>query len=151
MKRYWRQLTGSLLLSAICAAPSAGAPEQLSDDELAVIAGRDGISVAVHLKLDTSVLMGFADGQQTSYLALQGVGGEADAWSLRASLEQLPGDSGSYLSIGLPRFVGFRNFGVGSAGVVANPTAMVPANSSLGQLQLNGSGAMTGNLLLWAD
>jgi len=141
--------SASLSLAAWVACAAHAAPVPLSDDELAGVAGRDGVSLAVHLELNSTLSAGFKVNDTTTYAVLQGFGGVADLFSLTLTMKTRPDGGGDYLELGLPGYVGFTQFGFRALGAQTDPSA--PITSSYGQLLLNGSGAMTGRVLLWAQ
>jgi hypothetical protein len=145
-------MRASWLLLPLCAlalAAHAG-PVALADDELASVSGGDGISLALHLQLDTTLTVGFRVDGTTTYAVLQGLGGTFDAYGLTLDVRQRPGGS-DYLDIGLPQVVNFKAFGFAALGAQTDPQAPVPPSTSYGAIQLNGTAAMTGHLVLWAQ
>ena len=126
----------------------SAAPVALSDDELSSVSGRDGISLAVHLELDSTLTAGFKVGGVTTYAVAQGLGGTLDLFTITLSVHSRPGGA-DYIDIGLPGFVGANQFGIKALGVQADPNAPVLQSASYGQLMLNGTASMTGHVLLW--
>jgi hypothetical protein len=59
-----------------------------------------------------------------------------------------PAEVGDVIQLTLPSFLGFKDFGVKAMGVQTDPLA--PLSNSLGQIQLNGSLQMQGQVLLWS-
>ena len=60
-------------------------------------------------------------------------------------------DGSDYIDIGLPSFVGFKQFGFRALAAQTDPTAPIPPSASYGQLLLNGTATMTGHVFLWAQ
>ena len=121
----------------------------LDDEQLRSVRGQ-GISIAVHLNLNTSVSAGFTNGAAnpvTTYAIAQNFGGVLDLFSITIDPLVKPDGTG-YLAIGMPSYLGAQDFGAHVIGVQTDPTA--PVTSSLGSLLLNGSAAMTGQLNIWA-
>ena len=128
----------------------------LNDDELRGVAGK-GISIAVHLELNSGLLTGqtvdsrisagFTVDGVTTYAIVQNFGGILNLYDI--TLDQLTAPDGSgYLSIGMPGLVQAKDFGVRAIGVQTGLDA--PITNSLGSLLLNGSATMTGQLNVWA-
>lgn len=139
-----------LLLVLCCARPAFAAPQALSDEELAEVQGQDGVSLFLHLELDTALNIGFnVDGRQT-YAVFQGLSGTADLFGVTLDVAARPDGQGTYIDLGLPAWVGFRDFGVRAIGVQADPHAPVTPATSYGQLMINGTANLTGHVYLWA-
>lgn len=145
------------LLLALTGAGRA-APQALDDAALSDVRGA-GLGVGVHLELNSSLLTGgipmpnlaaaFGDAAQPNYLVMYGVGGIMDLYAVTLNAVTAS-DGTSQLALGLPSFVGFDDFGVRAISVQSDPTAPLNTAASLGGITLNGSGAMTGRVLLWA-
>jgi hypothetical protein len=145
------------LLLALTGAGRA-APQALDDAALSDVRGA-GFGVGVHLELNSSLLTGatpmpnlvaaFGDAAQPNYLVMYGVGGIMDLYAVTLNAVTAS-DGTSQLALGLPSFVGFDDFGVRAISVQSDPTAPLNTAASLGGITLNGSGAMTGRVLLWA-
>ena len=145
------------LLLLTLAGPGHAAPLALDDAALADVRGA-GFGVGVHLELNSSLLRGatpmpnlaaaFGDPGQPHYLVMYGVGGIMDLYAVTLNAVTAT-DGTSQLALGLPGFVGFEDFGVRAISVQSDPTAPINAAASLGGITLNGSGAMTGRVLLW--
>ena len=155
--------TRSLLrLAALCiGANAAAAPVALTDDELAGVAGRDGVGLAVHLELNSALLTGAAtDSRLTAgfvvdntktYAVVQNLAGVMDLVAVTLNVRSRADGSGDCIDIGLPAFVGFKQFGFRALAAQTDPTAPIPASASYGQLLLNGTASMTGHVFLWAQ
>ncbi|HJV62543.1 MAG TPA: hypothetical protein VJ743_16475 [Albitalea sp.] len=138
-------------LAALCVARAGiAAPVSLSDEELAGVSGGDGISLAVHLELDANLVAGFTVGGTRTYAVMQGLGGVADLFSFTVDVRSRT-DGADYVDISLPGFVGFTQFGFKALAAQSDPLAPIAPSASYGQLQLNGNGAMTGHIYLWAQ
>jgi hypothetical protein len=144
------------------AATSAfAAPVALSDEELSKVEGRDGIGIAVHLELnsallngqqtDSRLLAGFKVDGTTTYAVVQNLAGVVDLVALTLNVRQRADGGGDYVDIGLPGFVGFKQFGFRALAAQTDPNAPIPPSASYGQLLLNGTGTMTGHVYLWAQ
>jgi hypothetical protein len=131
---------------ALVAANAWAEKKPLDDDELRAVRGQ-GISIAVHLSLNTSVAAGFTSSGATTYAIAQGFGGLLDLFAITIDPSVKPDGTG-YLAIGMPSYLGAQDFGVRAIGVQADASA--PIASSLGSLLLNGSANMTGQLNVWA-
>lgn len=139
-----------VLLLLFCALRAAAAPVALSDEELAAVEGRDGVGLAVHLELDSRLTAGFNVNGTTTYAVVHHLGGVMDLMALTIDVRHRP-DGGDYVDIGLPGFVGFRQFGVRGLSAQTDPLAPLAPNANYGQLLLNGTGSMTGHVYLWAQ
>jgi hypothetical protein len=151
-----------LRLVALCVSANAvAAPVALSDDELAGVAGRDGVGLAVHLELNSALLAGtptdsrltagfVVDGTKT-YAVAQNLAGVMDLVAVTLNVRSSPDGGGDRIDIGLPAFVGFKQFGFRALAAQTDPTAPIPASASYGQLLLNGTASMTGHVFLWAQ
>jgi hypothetical protein len=144
-----------LALSAACLLPlPAQAANALSDEELGGVTGRGGIVLNAHLELNTGatsenrVSLGFQVGGNTSYLLLHKLSGTLDLLGLTLQAVAGPAEIGDVIQLTLPTFLGFKDFGVKAIAVQNDPLA--PIAASLGQIQLNGSVQMQGQVLLWA-
>jgi hypothetical protein len=152
--------TLALLLGMLNA---AAAPQPLDDAELAAVAGRDGVALAVHLDLnaarlagagqstDARLLVGYRVEGQTSYAVLQDIGGQMTLAALTLKVRERADGGGDYVDIGMPSFVGFSRFGFRAMGALSDPSLPLTPANSLGGLQLNGSAAMTGHVYVWAQ
>ncbi|MBV8123847.1 MAG: hypothetical protein JOY60_10740 [Burkholderiaceae bacterium] len=137
------------------AASSAQAIETLSDEDLSSVHAQDGIGLSGHLQFNvnagaiSNLSLGFNVGGSTSYLVFQQFSGTLDFLGLQVQALSTPAGSAvsDVIAITLPTWVGFTNFGVGAIAAQTSPTA--PITSSLGQIQLNGSMYLTGQVLLW--
>ncbi|WP_374426430.1 hypothetical protein [Ideonella dechloratans] len=150
--------TGLLMALLSLVGGVRAAPQALDDDALSEVRGA-GLGVGVHLELNSSLLTGatpmpnlaaaFGDATQPNYLVMYGVGGIMDLYAVTLNAVTAA-DGTNQLALGLPSFVGFDDFGVRAISVQSDPTAPLSMASSLGGITLNGSGAMTGRVLLWA-
>ena len=146
---------------ALClAARVAAAPVALNDDELSAISGRDGLGLAVHLELNSALLnggtsdsrltAGFNVDGTTTYAVIHNLAGVMDLIAVTLNVRSRP-DGGDYIDIGLPQFVGFKQFGFRALAAQTDPFAAIAPSASYGQLLLNGTGSMTGHVFLWAQ
>lgn len=132
----------------------AQAANALSDEELGGVAGRGGIVLNAHLELniraasENRISLGFQVGGSTSYLLLHNLSGTLDLLGLTVQAVAGPAEVGDVIQLTLPSFLGFKDFGIKAIGVQSDPLA--PIAASLGQIQLNGSVQMQGQVLLWA-
>jgi len=131
---------------ALAAAAARAEKVPLDDEQLRAVHGQ-GISIAVHLSLNTGVAAGFTNNGVTTYAIAQNFGGVLDLFSITIDPLVKPDGTG-YLAIGLPSYLSAQDFGVHAVGVQTDPT--VPVNGGLGSLLLNGSANMTGQLNVWA-
>ncbi|MCV2353255.1 hypothetical protein LNV09_03670 [Paucibacter sp. B2R-40] len=144
-----------LVLHTACLLPlGVQAANPLSDEELGGVSGRGGIVLNAHLELNTGatsenrVSLGFQVGGNTSYLLLHKLSGTLDLLGLTLQAVAGPAEIGDVIQLTLPTFVGFKDFGVKAIAVQSDPLA--PIAASLGQIQLNGTVQMQGQVLLWA-
>jgi hypothetical protein len=156
LRSFFMSLSLSLLLmlsgGAALAGPSLKAA--LSDEELGGISGQAGIVLNAHLELNTGpisenrISLGFKVGATTTYLLLNNLSGTLDLLGLTVRAVAGPAEVGDVIEVTLPSFLGFKDFGVKAMGVQTDPLA--PLANSLGQIQLNGSLQMQGQVLLWS-
>jgi hypothetical protein len=148
------------LCLALAAAHAAAAPVALSDAELSAVSGGDGIGLAVHLELNSALLAGRptdsrltagfnVDGTKT-YAVVQNLAGVMDLVAVTVNMRSRS-DGGDYIDIGLPQFVGFKQFGFRALAAQTDPFAAIAPSGSYGQLLLNGTANMTGHVYLWAQ
>jgi len=153
-------LAAALLALAACTLAQA-APVALNDDEMSKVSGQDGVSLGVHLELNSALLNGAAtdsritagfnvDGTKT-YAVIQNLAGVMDLIAVTLAIRQRPDGGGDYVDIGLPGFVGFKQFGFRALAAQTDPTAPITPAQSYGQILLNGTGSMTGHIYLWAQ
>ena len=125
------------------------------------MSGQDGVSLGVHLELNSALLNGAAtdsritagfnvDGTKT-YAVIQNLAGVMDLIAVTLAIRQRPDGGGDYVDIGLPGFVGFKQFGFRALAAQTDPTAPITPAQSYGQILLNGTGSMTGHIYLWAQ
>lgn len=140
---------------------ATAAPLQLSNEDLSEVSGRDGISLVVHLEVNTSdtssdtagarFTRSFAVNGTTTYASAQGLRGVVDLVGLTVDVKARGGlNDGSYIDIGLPSVVAANQFGFRSFGVQTDAQAAVPAEQNFGGVLLNGSATQTGHFLMWA-
>ena len=139
-----------LLVLLCCSLRAVAAPEALNDDELAEVSGQDGVSLFLHLELDTSLNMGFNVDGKTTFAVVQGLGGTADLFGLTLDIGQRPDGNGTFIDIGLPAWVGFKDFGFRALGAQTDPHVPVTPATSYGQLLINGTANLTGHVYVWA-
>ncbi|WP_229415962.1 hypothetical protein [Pseudoduganella armeniaca] len=136
-----------------------GAPlRALADEEMAKVAGQDGVSFAAHIVIndptlvgavsDSRLSLGFAGADGHSrYLVLRNVRGTIDMSTVAIDVHTRA-DGGDYLALTLPNTVKFERFGFESMSVQNDPLA--PVTASMGSLDITGTVNMTGQLHLWA-
>lgn len=147
------------LVLACCAVRAAAGPlRALADEEMAKVAGQDGVSFAAHIVIndptlvgavsDSRLSLGFAgaDGNRR-YLVLRNVRGTIDMSTIAIDVHTRA-DGPDYLALTLPNTVKFERFGFESMSVQNDPLA--PVTASMGSLDITGSVHMTGQLRLWA-
>jgi hypothetical protein len=145
-----------LVLWALAQCAGAG-PLKLDEKELSSVSGRDGVSFAVRLELNTPNPDGSTGdsrlwiGQQvdgrTTYTVVKNLSGVVQMVSLNISTHSAP-DGTSYLAFALPGSTRFTDVGFESLSVQPDPRA--PVTESLGRFTLNGEVTMQGQLRLWA-
>jgi len=131
---------------ALAAANACAEKVPLDDDQLRSVQAR-GISIAVHLALNTGVAAGFTNNGVTTYAIVQNFGGLLDLFSISIDPLVKP-DGTAYLAIGMPGYLGAQDFGAHAIGVQTDASA--PVTTGLGSILLNGSANMTGQLNVWA-
>lgn len=151
-----------LAFALLCACLRAiGAPVELSDEELSTVEGQDGIGLNVHLELNSSVLTGATDVSRVvagfnvngtkTYAVLQDLGGVADLFGISLDVRARPDAPGqTYIDVGLPVFLNFRQFGFRALAATTDATAPITPANSYGQILLNGQATVTGHLYIWA-
>ncbi|MDP3655196.1 MAG: hypothetical protein Q8R67_26350 [Rhodoferax sp.] len=141
---------------------ATAAPVQLNNEDLAEVVGRDGISLVVHLEVNTSdtssdtagarFTRSFTVNGTTTYATAQGLRGALDLVGLTIDVKARGGLSdGSYIDIGLPGVIAANQLGFRSFGVQTDAQAAVPAEQNFGGVLLNGSATQTGHFLMWAQ
>ncbi|MCV2351011.1 hypothetical protein [Paucibacter sp. Y2R2-4] len=156
LRSFFFSISLSLLLMGSGGAALAGPnlKAALSDEELGGISGQAGIVLNAHLELNTGpqsenrISLGFKVGATTTYLLLNNLSGTLDLLGLTVQAVTGPAEVGDVIQLTLPSFLGFKDFGVKALGVQTDPLA--PLSNSLGQIQLNGSLQMQGQVLLWS-
>ena len=141
---------------SLAALPAFADKVPLSDEQLGDVAGK-GVAILVHLELNSGLLTGqnidsrlsagFDVNGTTTYAIAQNFGGLLDLFAITLDPSTKPDGSG-YLAIGMPFFIGAKEFGVRAIGVQTDVNA--PISTSLGSILLNGTANMTGSLNLWA-
>lgn len=155
-----RHALPALLAALIGCAGAHAAPVALDDDEMSQVTGQDGVALAVHLELNSALLTGAptdsritagfnVDGVKT-YAVIQNLAGVMDLIAVTLNIRRRA-DGGDYVDIGLPSFVGFKQFGFRALAAQTDPTAPIAPSASYGQILLNGTGSMTGHIYLWAQ
>lgn len=152
---WWRNamLTAAAVMAVGVGSNAMAEPKALDNSELAEVVGGDGISISIDLSLNaTQVSRGFTVDGVTTHAVMNDVGGNMLALGVTVDVQQRPDAAGStYVDIGMPSFISFKNFGFRSSGVQTDLQTALPANQNLGGVQLNGTGAMTGHFLMWAQ
>lgn len=140
-----------LMLGAVPVAMAE--PKALDNSELADVVGGDGISIILDLQVHADqVSRSFNVDGVTTHATLNDVGGSMLALGITVDVQQRPDVAGAtYIDIGMPGVIAFKNFGFRSSGVQTDLQTALPANQNLGGVQLNGMGAMTGHFLMWAQ
>lgn len=149
-----KRLLPLLMLAAACAVQAA---EELGDDALAAVSGRDGVNIALHLALndpaapnpvtDSRLTYGFQVDGKTTYMVVKNLRGTIDVFGLALTVHKKP-DGSDYTALTLPEYVKFGNFGYESFSVQADPLG--PVTDSLGRVNVNGTLSMQGQVRLWA-
>lgn len=137
-------------------------PVPLDNQDLSEVVGREGISLYLHLAVNTSdtarpfvgarFTRSFNVNGTTTYASAQGLRGTLDLVGIAVDVSarrDLLG--GSYAEIGLPGLVAANQFGFRAFGVQTDPQATVQPDQSLGGLILHGVGTQTGRFLVWAQ
>ena len=145
------RFVSALFVLAACSAVMA-APQPMDTEELAEVSGSDGVSISMDLNVNMSqVSRSFNVDGVTTHAVLNDVGGNMLALGITVDVKRRPDDpSGTYIDVGMPGYLSFAKFGFKSSGVQTDLNTTLPANN-LGGVQLNGSGAMTGHFLIWAQ
>ena len=146
------RFASALLVLTVCSAAMA-TPQPMDIEELAEVSGSDGVSISMDLNVNIAkVARSFNVDGVTTYAALNDVGGNMLALGITVDVKQRPdGGAGSYVDVGMPGDISFQKVGLTSSGVQTDLNASLPANQNLGGVQLNGTGAMTGHFLIWAQ
>lgn len=137
------------------------APAAMSDDDLASVCGQDGIGLAVHLELnsaaitdangDSRLTAGFTVDGTTTYAVVHKLGGVLDLIGITLGVHTRTDGGGDYIDLGLPGFVGMKQFGFRALTAQTDPNAAITPSASYGQVLLNGTAAMTGHVFIWAQ
>lgn len=154
MKRLWF----TLLALAGCTQALAGGLRPLEDTEMSNVTGGDGISFAAHIVLndptlvgavaDSRLSLGFNGDGQNRYLVIKNLRGSIDMWAVSLGVQQRSDGGGDAITIGLPGYVRYGNFGFESLSVQTDPTA--PVTGNLGSLNINGNVSLQGQVRLWS-
>jgi hypothetical protein len=137
-------------------------PVPLDNQDLAEVVGREGISLYLHLEVNTAdtatpfsgarFTRSFNVNGTTTYASAQGLRGVLDLVGITVDVSARPDLPGaSYVDIGLPGLVAANQFGFRAFGVQTDPQATVQPDQSLGGLLLHGVGTQTGRFLMWAQ
>lgn len=144
-----------VLLAALVHAAALAGPTPLSDEELARVRGRDGISFAADVQLNqhggtvggaNRLSIGQTVGGRTTYLVVDDISGRIQMLGLGLSANTAD-DGTNYAALTMPALVRFTNVGADAIGVQADPRA--PVTDSLGRITLNGELSMQGQLRMW--
>lgn len=133
----------------------------LDDGELSKVSGKDGIGIAVDLRLNmasftdpsanSNISLGFqGEDGKTNYLVIKNPRGALGIFALGINVAKRPDSGSDYVAVSLPGTVLFNNFGFESLNAQDNPATVVPFDQTLGGLSINGKMSMTGQLRLWA-
>jgi hypothetical protein len=144
------------------AASVAAEPVPLDNADLAEVVGREGISLYLHLEVNSADTATPYSGARftrsfnvngiTTYAAAQGLRGTLDLMGVTVDVSARPDQpGGSYLDIGLPGLVAANQFGFRAFGVQTDPQAAVLPEQSMGGVLLHGVGTQTGRFLMWAQ
>ncbi len=157
----FRSFIAACLVLGMGGASAVAGPAVLSNDDLAEVVGQEGISMVLHLQVNTSDAGSQALGASfthsfnvngtTTYATAQGLKGVIDLVGLTIDVAPRPDlAGGSYIDIGLPGVVAVNQFGFRSFGVQTDAQAAVQPDQNFGSVLLNGVGTQTGHLYLWA-
>jgi hypothetical protein len=145
----------TLLLCGI-ACSALAAPQRLDDRALAAVQGRDGVSFAVRLELnspdangnmgDSRLWIGQQVDGRTTYTVVKNLSGVVQMVALNIAAQTAP-DGTAYVAFNLPGSTRFTNAGFESLSVQADPQA--PVTGSLGRFILNGEVTLQGQLRMW--
>lgn len=146
------RFASALFVMAACSAAMA-APQPMNTEELAEVSGSEGVSISMDLNVNMSqVSRSFNVDGVTTHAVLNDVGGSMLALGITVDVKQRPDlANGTYIDVGMPGYLSFAKFGFKSSGVQTDLNTTLPANQNLGGVQLNGTGAMTGHFLIWAQ
>lgn len=146
------RFASALFVLAVCGAAMA-APQPMDAQELAEVSGSDGVSISMDLNVNMSqVSRSFNVDGTTTHAVLNDVGGNMLALGITVDVRKRPDVAdGTYIDVGMPGYISFNKFGFKSSGVQTDLNTTLPANQNLGGVQLNGTGAMTGHFLIWAQ
>lgn len=147
-------------LLAVAGTQAHAAPKALSDDELSGVSGQDGVSIGVHLELnaglldgqptDSRIVAGFSVNGTKTYAVIHNLAGVMTLLAVTLDVRHSTELGSDYLDIGLPQFIAFKQFGFRALTAQTDPTAPIAPTASYGQVLLNGTATMTGNVYIWA-
>lgn len=147
-------------LLAVAGTQAHAAPKALSDDELSGVSGQDGVSIGVHLELnaglldgqptDSRIVAGFNVNGTKTYAVVHNLAGVMTLLAVTLDVRHSTELGSDYLDIGLPQFIAFKQFGFRALTAQTDPTAPIAPTASYGQVLLNGTATMTGNVYIWA-
>lgn len=153
----------TLLLAALpfLAVFPAHALTELDDEALSQNAARDGLSIIVHLDLNSSsngttntsstvnssLTWGVTVNGQTNYAVMLNPHGIIDLYAITIDTVTRPDGGGDVIVIGLPNYVSFQQFGFDALGIQSNPQA--PISGDLGHVILDGQLSLQGQLRVW--
>lgn len=131
----------------------------LDDSELSKVAGKDGVSIMMDLRLNMATL---DDPNTNSHIALSFKGEDGKAnyivvknprgalfTGVAIDVKKRTDGGPDYIAVKLPSDTIFANFGFESINAQNDPTTVIPFNQTLGGLKIDGRMSMTGELRLW--
>lgn len=152
------------LCLALVGAPllAVAEPVPLDNRDLAEVVGREGISLYLHLEVNSAdtatpysgarFTRSFNVNGTTTYASAQGLRGVLDLVGITVDMSARPDAPGeSYFDIGLPRLVVANQFGFRAFGVQTDAQAAVQPEQNFGGLLLQGVGTQTGRFVMWAQ
>lgn len=152
-------VTACLFFGLLAASRPGAALEALNDEGLADVAGRDGVSFAVSLRLnspdnpnpvaDSRLTTGYNVGGQQQYLVIKNLRGSIDMFAMRIDVAQRSDGGGDYVAISLPAYLKFGHFGYESLSAETNPYGDIKGN--LGRFEIDGTMNMRGQFRFWAQ
>jgi len=150
---------GWVVLAMLAAPLSSLALEPLSEEGLAAVAGRDGVSFAVALRLnspdnpgavvDSRLSTGYNVGGQQQYLVIKNLRGSIDMFAMRIDVMPRSDGGGDYVAITLPGHLRFGHFGYESISAEADPRG--PITGNLGRFEIDGLINMRGQFRFWTQ
>lgn len=146
-------------LSFAALAQPAIALEALNEESLAAVSGRDGVSFAVSLRLnspdnpnpvaDSRLTTGYTVGGQQQYLVIKNLRGSIDMFVMRIDVAQRSDGGGDYVAIGLPGYLKFGHFGYESLSAETDPRG--PITGNLGRFEIDGTMNLRGQFRFWTQ